>query len=333
MPTPKNVKQFKFADPADFLRALGGLTHPLFREYARADALPRASWLFRGQGNARLPLMPKAWREDTPERDYWAQRLVALGVRDSISTALAHRFDGREEMPHLASLAFNAMVEYIMTQEFVVEADQLGFSVPEVSDYLPDSYQTRLTFALEYAERFAKHDWTYARTIWSRQSIAFAQHHGIPTRLLDWTVNPFNAAFFAARDTVEQQTQNLKRKPTGYLVVYACIEQQLDTDMFPVVRVPQAENLYLRLQGGVFTIDIESERCFASTGAYCDLVTSLRTAGKSDAISAYLLPRSQAAQLLEMLRQMGISSATLMPNADHVAETLSLAWRTGYPEA
>ena len=110
-----------------------------------------------------------------------------------------------------------------------------------------------------------------------------------------------------------------------------CIEQELDSQLVPVIRVPQAENLYLRLQGGVFTIDLEAERHFACTGQYSDFTTSLQALNKQGALSAYLLPRRRAPELLEMLRLMGISSATLMPNAEHVAETLGLAWRTGYP--
>jgi hypothetical protein len=329
MPTTK-VKQFKFEDPASFLKALGGLTHPLFKDSAKQTKKAGSTWLFRGQWNSALALLPKAWREETPEKDYWSARLAREGVRDSVLEALKHKSE-HEEFPFLGDLAFNAMLEYIMTQEFVVEADQLGFSVPEVSHYLPDASRSKLGFAVDYAERFLQKDWAYARGVWCRQAVAYAQHHGIPTRLLDWTINPFTAAFFAARDAVNNMGAGKRRNINGSLVVYVCVEQELDPQLVPVIRVPQAENLYLRLQGGVFTIDLEAERHFACTGEYSDFATSLRELERPGVLSAYLLPRKRAPELLEMLRQMGISSATLMPNAEHVAETLGLAWRTGHP--
>jgi hypothetical protein len=47
----------------------------------------------------------------------------------------------------------------------------------------------------EYKSRFQLHDWTVA------EIMAFAQHHGAPTRLLDWSRNPFVGLWFAVSDS------------------------------------------------------------------------------------------------------------------------------------
>jgi hypothetical protein len=307
----------------------------------------RCPWVYRGHAELSWQLLPSAWRLNNnvifasrteAERRFDAvnpqQRLIWNWPPTNFQSGAATF--GSSDTALARELAISTTAEILPVWDFGLTCNEMGLSIPLIH-LPPDPAASPGWLWFPQLPLLADEFLNYSDL---PAMLALAQHHGIPTRFLDWTMNPIAAAFFAV--------ENILSPIAGEsIVLWALNRQRADKVrvagiQFPngprgagpidsalkVVRPPVRDNPYLAAQSGLFTTIAGSGIHFMqNNGERTSVENYVIQSNSADTILRKLvLPHEKVPALAEILEREKMSRVALMPTMDNAASDVMRRW-------
>jgi len=256
-------------------------------------------WAFRGQANAAWNLTPSALRAGTK-----------LGFLSN-----DYVFDSKGD----GACARQMNAELAIVSRFAQLCDRVGLPVPGFHQIFRQSGHDIEMCGAFSVGGIGIEEWPNPEMV---ELLAVAQHHGVPTRLLDFTYSPMVALYFATHELVKNNTIEASE-----LAVWCIDVGKLLTNpvQFSIIEVARATNPFLFAQRGLFILDRQICDSQERRGDYC-LARQIRhrCGGSSqNVVFKYTLPSHEAKAALQILEHECVDRIHLMPTHDNVGRYLS----------
>lgn len=139
--------------------------------------------------------------------------------------------------------------------------------------------------------------------------LAIAQHHGLPTRLLDWTFNPLAATYFAVEKEIVQPHDPLKKVEHSLIYVYKKSFNAFVNKSFETIKVKKVE---------FFTPNFNNDRIINQNGLFT-IHPFPWIEYKPEGLETVMIDLDYRRELRRLLNRMGVNQATMYPGLDGVA--------------
>lgn len=237
--------------------------------------------VYRGQADSTWPLIPSLWRNI----EYVTSSEPGCGV------TVKQMLDA----------------EFISLRDFIKYCDKIGVNIPN------DSRE----FRKEFVKGFGLGKYYNNPNLWPDEEyfglIALAQHHGVPTRLLDWTSTVSTALYFAVSSSLAEYERWNDEKKIALWVLAKCYEDHYRHDVF-VCECPGSISSHLAAQSGLFTVHYclnNSDEMFVPYS-----LESMANNNFPPIFYKFTLPVYECPRLLTLCISAGFSAANIYPTAD-----------------
>lgn len=200
-------------------------------------------------------------------------------------------------------------------------------------------------------DRFRRRAYSLTHGVLNEWEIMFiARHHGLPTRILDWSSNPLVALYFAVSDQLDApgvlwafsrvgsheydlpiaqfvRSDEVKTGPfTYYPESKATTRAKGKTEEAVKLVHPLYNSSRITAQGGVFTFHSNPQHDLADYSDVRFHEERLDIAG----LFRWEIAKSMKPELLRTLDQLGVNTRTIFPDLDGLAKSLwqsQVLWR------
>lgn len=248
---------------------------------------PPCDLIYRGQGDSEWGLIPKILRNGC----------------EGVVAKMWWRTPKAEDQ---------VLIELKILNSFARCCDQIGIRIPNDSMEFRDS-----VLSTQNQDKYLRQP-----DLWPNpclfEIMALAQHHGVHTRLLDWTRIPYAAAYFAASSALERGLIGNENRMFSVWVLN--IESRNLYPNLSVVSLPGSISPYLAAQSGLFTVHPHNGRRggpFHVSGLEEEFAILPKTP-----LMKLKAPVRESPRLLELCQKAGYTAATMYPGADGAGQAV-----------